>query len=923
MCNKYVLLFLLVSTVVFSAAGQTLPADSLKNTPADTVQLPADTLQLPADSIYISTVDTLLQTSATAVPNRSDISTTINYNASDSIRFDLSDQTVFMYGNAKVDYGQIKLEAAHITTNWHTNVLSAVGAQDSLGKTIGKPVFTEGPEQFVTDNIRYNFKTRKAIIKGIVTQQQEAFIHGETVKKSPDNELYISHARYTTCNLEHPHFHIEAEKLKVLPNDKIVSGPFHLKIANISTPLGFLFGMFPAPQKRTSGIIMPSYGEEQRRGFFLREGGYYFALNEYVDLAVTGEMYTKGSRGIQLASTYRKRYAYNGNFSARYNRQNTGTEAFDNITNDVWVNWSHSPQSKGKGRFSAAVNGGTSTYTTNNPSLRNMEQNMNQQFSSNLSYSYNNIFNSPFSFSARGNMTQDVARKTVDLTLPDVSVMMNRQFPFKRQGSSGKTWYEQISVGYSFNATNRLTNKPPSSVGNFTVINRDLALADSIVAFNQANLPIIFDRARIGARHTIPITTSFNVAKYFQISPSINYEEFWFPKRYEYTYIPDKQGVRVDTVNGFSRAGVWNASTSIGTKVFGTFYFNKRNKTPMIQAVRHLMIPSVGFSYRPDFTRERYGYFQNIQTGFRNEQPLYQELSVYQGSVYNIPAGRESGSLNFNLTNNLEMKVRSRSDTATEYKKVPIIKNFSIGTSYDLIAEEFNLSTINMSGNTSLFDNLVSFNFGGAINPYAYELQSVTYDERTGTRRVDQTRINSFAWNEGQGIGHLERANFGVTTSLNSNSLKKGGSKANTTPGASPSGAGPTGTSTINEDLAYIYDNPHEYVDFSLPWTLRFSYQFNYSKPGFADSRITQSTNFSGDLKITEKWNLGFTSGFDLQRKQFTMTNLSIRRDLHCWQMDVNWSPFGYTQSFSVNINVKAAVLQDLKLSRRRTFFDN
>lgn len=927
MCNKYVLLFLLVCAVVFSAAGQTNPADSLTNTPADTVQLPADTLQLPADSIHLSSVDTLLQVPApdtTAAANQSDISTTINYNASDSIRFDISDRTVFMYGNAKVDYGQIKLEAAHITTNWATNMLSAVGAQDSLGKTIGKPVFTDGPEEFVTDNIRYNFKTKKAIIKGIVTQQQEAFIHGETVKKSPDNELYISQARYTTCNLEHPHFHIEAEKLKVLPNDKIISGPFHLKVADISTPLGFLFGMFPAPRKRTSGIIMPSYGEEQRRGFFLREGGYYFALNEYVDLAVTGEIYTKGSRGIQLASTYRKRYAYNGNFNVRYNRQNTGNEAFDNITNDVWVNWSHSPQTKGKGRFSASVNGGTSSYTTNNPSLRNMEQNMNQQFSSNLSYSYNNIFNSPFSFSSRANMTQDVARKTVDLTLPDISVMMNRQFPFKRQGSSGKTWYEQISVGYSFNATNRLTNKPPSRVGNFPVINMNPVLTDSVVAFNLDNLPIIFDRARIGGRHTIPVTTSFNVLKHFQVSPSFNYEEFWFPKRFEYAYIPEQEGVRVDTVNGFSRAGVWNASTGVSTKVFGTFYFNRRNKTPLIQAVRHLMIPTVGFSYRPDFTREQFGYFENIQTGFdRNEDPLFQQLSVYQGSVYTIPAGREQGALNFSLTNNLEMKVRSKSDTATEYKKVPIIKNLSISTSYDLIAEEFNLSPLRMSGNTSLFENLISLNFGGTLNPYAYELEGVSYDERTGTRRVDQTRINSYAWNEGQGIGRIEQANFGITTSLNSNSLKKGGGKANTTPGVSPSGEGPTGTSTVDEDIAYIYDNPHEYVDFTLPWTLRFSYQFNYSKPGFADSRITQSTNFSGDLKITDKWKLGFNSGFDLQQKQFTMTNLSIYRDLHCWQMNVNWSPFGYTQSFSVDINVKASVLQDLKLSRRRTFFDN
>ena len=599
MYKKYVLLFLFVCALATFAAGQTNPADSLKVPAADSLQvLPSDSLQLaPNDSLLSTPTDTLL-----APSRKGDINTTINYSASDSLRFDVKDKTVFMYGNGKVDYGQIKLEAARISTNWETTILTASGAQDSTGKAIGKPVFTDGPEQFVTDNIRYNFKTKKAIIKGIVTQQQEAYIHGETVKKGPNNELYISEARYTTCNLEDPHFHIEAEKLKVLPNDKVISGPFHLKIADISTPLGFLFGMFPAPRKRVSGIIVPSYGEERQRGFFLREGGYYLALNEYVDLALTGEIYSKGSRGLSLHSNYRKRYAYNGSFNVRYNRQNTGTEGLEDISNDVWVNWSHAPQSKGKGRFSASVNGGTSTYTTNNPSIRDLDRNLQQEFNSNISYSYSNIANSPFSLTSRARMVQNVTTGAVDVTLPDLGITMNRQQPFKKAGGSGKSWYEQIGIGYTFAATNQITNRPAPK-GRFTVANRD-PRADSLLPFNSENLPLLWERARVGAKHSIPISTSFNVAKYFQVSPSFSYEEYWFLKKLRYTeadiFAPN-QGIQIDTVQGFSRAGVYNASTSLGTKLFGTFYFNKRNPKPYIQAIRHLVIPSVSFSYSPDF----------------------------------------------------------------------------------------------------------------------------------------------------------------------------------------------------------------------------------------------------------------------------------------------------------------------------------
>ena len=644
-----------------------------------------------------------------------------------------------------------------------------------------------------------------------------------------------------------------------------------------------------------------------------------------MDLALTGEIYSKGSVGFGVASNYRKRYAYNGNFNVRYNRQSVGeNEGFEDIRKDVWVTWSHQPQSKGKGRFTANVNGGSSSYTINNPSLVNMQRNLSQQFSSNISYNYSNIFNTPFSINTRANMTQDVASNSVLVTLPDVGINMARQFPFRKQGSMGKTWYEQIGVGYSFMATNKLSNKLITRRPGY-VYDHEIPDNREVLPF-WSNLPIMFDRALVGAQHNIPVSTSFNIAKHFQVSPSFNYSEYWFPRRFNYSYDETKGGIRADTVEGFSRAGVYNLSTGLSTKLFGTFHFNKKNPETKIQAIRHMMIPTVGFSYRPDFTSERFGYFQEVDVPLANDptKRRTQVLSVFDGAAYSVPGGRESGSINFNLTNNFEMKVRNKADTANapkdtkKFTKISILRSLNFSTSYDLIAEEFNLQPLRVSGNTSFLNNLISFNFGANLDPYMYE-RTAPDEFVNGVRRVSQERVNKFAWNNGGGLGKIDRANFNISTSLSPSTFKGKAGKDEVNPNGTTA---PTAETSIVEDLAYIYDDPNEYVNFNIPWTLRFNYSFNYSKPGFAESTITQSANFSGDLKITDKWKVGFNSGYDFRRNQFTQTSLSIYRDLHCWQMNVNWIPFGTYQSFSIDINVKSSMLQDLKLSRRRTWWD-
>ncbi|MBW3545070.1 MAG: LPS-assembly protein LptD, partial [Bacteroidetes bacterium] len=670
------------------------------------------------------TTDTLSVNLPEQKQAQGDITTTIKYNAKDSILFDAANRIVYLYGDAAITYGDINLKAAQITINWVTSTLTAVGVKDSLNKEVGKPVFTQGPETFVTDNISYNFKNRKAVIRGVVTQQDEAFIHGDVVKKDAENQLYIRGARYTTCNLEHPHFYIEAGKLKLMPNDKIVAGPFHLKIADISTPLGFLFGMFPAPRKRVSGVIIPTYGEENRRGFFLRDGGYYIALSDFMDLALTGEIYTKGSRGFQVASNYRNRYSYSGNFSLRYNQQNLGIEGDQDLQRDFWVNWSHNPESKGNSRFSASVNAGTTTYTQNNFSMNNFERNQNQQFSSSINYS-TSFPGTPFNLSARASLVQDIVRKTATILLPDVSLNMQRQYPFRPRGGTAKTWWQQINFSYTGTATNRITNSPPSTTISGAIVEGNEEFSREPIPLNTTNFAQLLRNANNGVKHTIPISTSVNVLKHFTLTPSFNYQELWYFRRLQYAdYTEERGGIGVQTVNGFNRAGTYNFSTGLSTKVYGFFYFNKRNPTPKVQAIRHMIIPTVSFNYAPDFSLERYGNFQNVFMGVNQQgDSLYQQLSVFQGYAYGAPQAGRQGTIGFNITNNFEMKVREKGDTATTYKKVPLLERLSFSTSYNMLKDSLKLAPISISGNTSLFNNLIMLNFGGTLNPYSEQTE--------------------------------------------------------------------------------------------------------------------------------------------------------------------------------------------------------
>ncbi len=863
------------------------------------------------------------------VRQKGDIETTVTYSAQDSMFFNLETQDMILYGGAKIKYGNIELEAEKVQINWVENTLQADYALDSTNKKVGKPIFRQGSEEYTTEDITYNFKTRKAIIKGIITEQDGAFMHGEKVKKNQHDEMFIKGALYTTCNLAEPHFSIHSTKLKVIPKNKVVSGPFRLYFGEIPTILAFPFGMFPQPKTRASGIIVPQYGEDANRGFFLREGGYYFDINDYINLTLTGEIYTRGSYGLQARSTYRKRYSYSGSFNLRYNKSVTGTLQEDKpFSRDFWVQWSHSPQSKGSSRFSASVSAGTSSFSQNANLIRdNYSQSINAQFNSNVSYSKSfRTFN--LAMNMRHN--QNVQTGLVNLTLPEMTVNANRIYPFKNVNKLSKTVLGKLGLSYSMTAKNDLSNAPKRTSTSYKVINKG-SLDDSLVSFSPNNFDVLLDRAKNGMRHNIPISTSFNLLKYFTVSPSFNYTELWYPRELRYTYVPEEQGVRIDTLRGFSRAGYYSSGASMNTRLYGFYAIGGKK----IQAIRHVITPSVGFSYSPDFGAEKYGYYQDVQV---DEKGTIRTLSKYEGFAYGSPARGESASMSFSVSNNIEMKVRTKNDSIEEYKKVKLFDNLSFSSGYNFAADSFRLSNINMSARTSFLNRALSVSFSGTIDPYVYLLDSIKYSAG-GTKTVYDRRIDKFKWNNGEGLGQLSRGTISLGLNLRPKSKKKKTNNANDIRPQQPGGYDPNDLNDPNNPYSdpynlvegarngefigqpgsqyTAYHDANQYVDFSIPWNLRANYSYNYNKTGFEDARITQSLSFSGNISITEKTKIGFNSGYDLKNKEFTVTRLNLSRDLHCWTLNFNWVPFGINQSYFVEVRVLSTLLSDLKLDKQ------
>jgi hypothetical protein len=864
----------------------------------DAVQPDSAGVGIAVDSL---SSDGLINKSDTTIAPKGDIETTINYSARDSIRASVDGKMIWLYGNAKIVYGEIELEAEEITIDYGQNTLTANGIRDSLGQRVGYPVFKNGAEIYETKDIIYNFKTRRARISEVVTAQGEGFLHADAAFKNEKNEILSIKNSYTTCNLEHPHFRIRSTKTKAIPDDKIVSGPFYLEFNDIPLPAAFLFGMFPAKQESTSGIIFPSFGEEKRRGFNLRGGGYFFDISDYVKLALTGDLYSRGGHAVYANSNYVKRYAYNGTVNFSYSKNPDGDDRIEtnSPTTDFRLVWSHSPQSKGTGRFAASVNAATATFNQNNnlmyggaastdPYSSNLS-NITAKLSSNVSYS-KRFSGTPFSMGLNVNHNQDLRTREVDLQLPTLSVNMTNIYPFQRNTAEAG-FFDNLSLSYTMNASNRVTN----NLGRVT----EDATTDSIAAFTLDNFGRFIENGRKGVRHSIPVSFSFKALRYFTLSPSFSYEERWYGERIDWAQDPlDSTIYQNGIIKDFSRVANYNASIGLTTRLYGMYLVKNPNKR--VKAIRHVINPTVSFGYTPDFTVN-----ENYFKAFTDKSGRTVYKSLHEGSVYGGSTTGKSSSMGFGIGNNLEMKVKSEKDSVA--RKVMLLNNLSINSSYNFEADSFNLSNFSLSANTNILDNLINMNLAATLDPYFIgEVYDAEEDE------LVELRQDRLGWGQGQ-IGRITSATLNLSTNLNPKGRNKQTSSREKI----------AKSDLPEQEKEYLLANPDAYVDFEIPWNLNLGFNMRYTHALNSKPKFVQTIQASGDLSISEKWKITYSSGYDFESKAFTQTNIGMSRDLHCWTMNLNWVPFGRFQSYNFVIAVKASILQDLKMEKRKPWFDN
>lgn len=847
------------------------------------------------------------------------IETTILYDAKDSIYFDVIKNIVYLQGEAKVTYGSMTIEAERIVFDMSTNIVRAFGVPDSTGRLRGIPIFTDQGQSYNSDSMVYNMTTQKGIISNIVTQQGEGYIVSNRVKKTPDEAFFASRNIYTTCNYDHPHFGIRASKLKVVPGKYVIAGPFNLELNDVPTPLGFAFGLFPFSDKRTAGILVPTYGETRERGFFLRDGGFYFPVGDIIGVKVLGQLWSLGGWGASIDTDYRVRYRFQGAFNFSYNKF---VRQLDDLSRDeqidYWVRWSHAPQSRGSSRFSANVNAGSTTFNRNNSF--NTQDFISASFNSSVSYS-KTFEGTPFTAGLNLRLNQNV-NTNITTMFPEGNLAMRRIFPFKSASSTGKSNpIKEINFSYSFSARANISNQlNPTASFPFRVFTPGAAQTDVLpIAPTVPERPEDFftnfgqflQQTEYGAVHRVPISTNLTLLKHFLIAPNFNYTEYWYARQFNYTFLQAENAVKVDTIPGFARAGEWDTGAGVSTRMYLFFY----PKIPKVEGIRHMINPSVSFSYRPDFSDPRYGIYQNVQTDQTGTN--FRPVSRFQGGLYGTPGFGRSSNLSFNISNQIEAKVQTRPDSTgkSESKKIPIIQNLTLNSGYNLAADSFNLSNININAVFNILQNNkyikgLNVNLGGTIDPYMYRLENVvvTNDPRRPIR-TRQRRVNELAWNNGGGIGNLNNARIALGTSFSPQKKEK--KKL------------PNPTEEEQKEIEFIENNEHLFVDFNIPWSLNVQYNLTYSKQGFEEPIVIQTLNFAGEVNLTEKWRLGVRSSYDFEFKNFGFTSLNLFRDLHCWQMNLSWVPFGPRQMYNIDISVKSSILRDLKLSKRNTWLDN
>ncbi len=818
--------------------------------------------------------------------DESGLETVVSIVANDSSWNEVSKNIIHLYKGAKVKYQDFELSADYIRLDRNTNVLFASGIIDHNGKYVGRPVvlFPNDTPKAV-DSLRYNYKSQEGKTFGIMTEVDGGFIQAKILRKNIYDEMSLHKALYSTCNLPEPHTHFGIHITKGIVTDKqIIAGPSYLVVQGI--PMKFLalpFAFFPKQDKKSSGFLFPSFGDDVARGFGLRDMGWYLTFNDYWDSEIRGSFYSKGSWDASVRTNYLVNYKYSGGFNIRYASTKVGTEGASNYgsNKDFNVTWNHTQRQEANPgtSFSASVNFGTSSYFTNTGANSTYDYDQLTRNNMSSSISYGKVFaDGKVNFTSSLSHRQDMATGKVDLVLPNFALNVSTFNPFDSKDRVGEQkWYQRITVGYSMQGTNTISTQD-------TLLFRK----ESLKKFTN------------GFQHNIPVSLSLRAFKYFQFNTSMNYTERWYLQSIRKGVENEINGYEnvTDTVSGFRRAYDYSFSSGLSTKVYGRY-----PKMGKIEAIRHVVTPSINFNYRPDFSDPRFGFYKS----YTDRDGRLSEYSIFEGGAFGGPSAGRSMGIGFSVDNNIEAKIRTENDsTGKGFKKIPILQGLTFSGNYNFAADSLKLSTISFSGRTTIFNEKINLNFNGSLDPYQLDYAG---------RRIDKFTIED---------GKLARlTNFGLSFDYSFN------------PDASKSRNGnidsmrnnmPNMTKEQSEALSRISRDPNAFVDFNIPWNLAGSFSFQYFKRFDTVVRreradYSATVQVHGDVNVTPKWKIQFNSGYDFKQKEVSLTRFSIYRDLHCWDMSVGWVPFGRYQSYNITIRAKASILQDLKLTKRNSHY--
>ncbi|AHF12825.1 Kae1-associated kinase [Barnesiella viscericola DSM 18177] len=918
--KKYaILLSLLFSSLFVSLIAQDRhpsysAATSADSTPANDSSATALPLAVPAlpDSTGVDSLaaDSLsndsLATDSVPKKKKNGLTSVVDYQANDSIVFTNGNE-VYMYGKGVVQFDGMELNADQIEMNMDSSQVYAVGRPDTVGDIVGRPVFKDKSGEYESETMHYNFKTKKGYITNIVTQQGEGYLTGGQTKKMDNDEFYMKDGKYTTCdNHEHPHFYLQLTQAKVRPKKNIVTGPAYMVLADVPLPLAIPFGFFPFTEKYSSGIIMPTFGDELERGYYLRDGGYYFAINDYVDLALTGEIYTKGSWGVNARSAYIKRYKYSGNVDLSFITTITGDKGLPDYSKmkNFKVAWTHTQDTKNNPNMSlsASVNYTTSGYTRNDlNSYYNANAFTENTKSSTVNMTYR-VPNSPWSFSATANVTQRTQDSTLNVSFPNLTISMGQVYPFKRKTVVGnERWYERIQLSYSGRFQNSILTKQ-----------------DQILKSN------LIKDWRNGMYHNIPISATFNLFKYLNLTASFNFTDRMYSNKVMQDWDTQQARVVRDTVYGFYNVYNYYGSLSADTKLYG-FYTPWKIFGDKVQAIRHIFTPTISFSAAPDFSAPRYGFWDSYSYVNEYGETVTTKYSPFSNGVYGTVSQGRQGTVSFAVSNNLEMKVKSDRDS-TGVRKISLIENLSANMSYNMAADSMKWSNLNTSILIKLTKNF-NLQMSAVWDTYTYQLD----------RYGNPVRVNKPRWTVGKGIGRLSSTGTSFSYTFNNDTFKKkdkDSDSKNTQQQRQQPNALPTDPNSGDEEEEAPGDSdvqfgPDGYSIWEIPWSLSINYSVNYGYGTFNkkkmeyNGRFTQNLSLSGNINLTKNWSFNFSASYDFNAKKIAYMNCNVTRDMHCWSMSASFVPVGPYKSYNFHISVKSSLLQDLKYDKHGNSYNS